>query len=91
MERLALPPLQTRLLLSMPCPCGLQMHMLVELVAEPDIIPAWGAPGQQLLQRASAAWAAELRRLKLNKARALPCVTLHVCFEQVHASLSNSC
>lgn len=44
--------------------------MLVNLTAEPDIIPAWGPPGQQLLQRASEVWAAELRRLKLNKARA---------------------
>lgn len=48
--------------------------MLVELVAEPDVIPAWGPPEQQLLQRASEAWAAELTRLKLNKARALPCI-----------------
>ena len=65
---------------------GLQVHMLVELVAEPDIIPAWDPPGQQLLQRASVTWAADLRRLKLNKARALPCVLLHVCFEQLCAS-----
>ena len=65
--------------LSMPCPHGMQVHMLVELAAEPDIVPAWGAPGQQLLQRASAAWAAELRRLKLNKARA-PRVHNAACF-----------
>ena len=54
--------------------------MLVELVAEPDVIPAWGPSGQQLLQRAGEAWGADLRRLKLNKARVLPCIVLHVCF-----------